>query len=74
MVVAGLTIGLALGGLFGLAVVSFADCSGPGCTYQRVIGVIAHAAGVGALGAIAGLLVQAVVRLLHRFRHRSRRP
>ena len=37
LIVAGLTIGVALGGLFGLAVVSFADCAGPDCTYQRMV-------------------------------------
>lgn len=69
---AGLTIGLLLGGLFGVAVVSFADCAGSDCTYQRVVGVLAHAAGVGVAGAIAGLFVQALVQLLHRFRDRPR--
>jgi hypothetical protein len=64
---AGLAIGLALGGLFGLAVVSFADCAGPDCTYQRVVGVLAHAAGVGVAGAIAGLLVEGLVRSVQRF-------
>jgi hypothetical protein len=65
---AGLTIGVALGGLFGLAVVSFADCAGPDCTYQRVVGVFAHAVGVGVASATASLLV----RLLQQFRERSR--
>jgi hypothetical protein len=69
---AGLTIGVALGGLFGLAVVSFADCAGPDCTYQRVVGVFAHAVGVGVAGATAGLLVHILVRLLQQFRDRSR--
>ena len=69
---AGLTIGMALGGLFGLAVVSFADCAGPDCTYQRVVGVVGHAAGAGVATATAGLLVQALVRLLHRLRDRPR--
>jgi hypothetical protein len=68
----GLTIGIALGGLFGLAVVSFADCAGPDCTYQRVVGVVAHAAGAGVVGATAGLLVLTLVRLLQRFRDRPR--
>jgi hypothetical protein len=65
-ILAGLTVGSVLGGLFGLAVVSFADCSGPDCTYQRVVGVVAHAAGAGVAGGAAGLLVHAVVRLLRR--------
>ena len=69
---AGLAIGLVLGGLFGLAVVSFADCAGPDCTYQRVVGVLAHAAGVGVAGALAGLLAHAVVRSHQRFWNRPR--
>ena len=71
-VLGGLAIGAALGGLFGLAVVSFADCAGPDCTYQRVVGVFGHAAGVGAAGALAGLLGQTLVRVLQRFRERLR--
>jgi hypothetical protein len=50
LIVAGLTIGVVLGGLFGLAVVSFADCAGPDCLYQRMVGVSAHAVGVGVAG------------------------
>jgi hypothetical protein len=72
LILAGLTIGVVLGGLFGLAVVSFADCSGPGCTYQRVVGVVAHAAGVGVIGAAGGLFVQTLVGLLQRFGDWSR--
>ena len=71
-ILAGLTIGVVLGGLFGLAVVSFADCIGPGCMYQRVFGVVAHAAGVGVIGAAGGLLVQTLVGLLQRFGDRCR--
>jgi hypothetical protein len=69
---AGLTIGAVLGGLFGLAVVSFADCVGRDCTYQGVVGVIAHAASAGAIGAGAGLLVDALVRLRRRSRNGHR--
>lgn len=65
-------IGVTLGGLFGLAVVSFADCAGTDCTYQRVVGVTAHAAGVGVVAATASLLVQTLVRLLPRFGDRPR--
>ena len=72
LIVAGLTIGVVLGGLFGLAVVSFADCAGSGCTYQRLVGFFAHAVGVGVAGATAGLLAHILVRLLQQFRDRSR--
>ena len=68
----GLTIGIALGGLFGLAVVSFADCTGPDCTRQRVFGVVVHAAGAGVLGAAASLCVHTFVRLVRQYRARPR--
>jgi hypothetical protein len=68
----GLTIGIALGGLFGLAVVSFADCAGPDCMHQRMLGVVAHAAGAGVAGATASLLVHAFVRLVRQNRSRLR--
>jgi hypothetical protein len=43
--------------LFALAVVSFADCSGPHCNRERVTGVLLHLlAGVGAGGAVGLLL------------------
>jgi hypothetical protein len=57
------SIGFALGALFGLAVVLFADCAHPGCSYERVIGVAGHAAGGGAIGALAGLAIDGVRRL-----------
>jgi hypothetical protein len=69
---AGLTIGSALGGLFGLAVVSFADCAGPDCTYQRIVGVVAHTAGGGVAGATSGLLVGAFVRFFRQHRDHFR--
>jgi hypothetical protein len=54
LMVAGLTIGVVLGGLFGLAVISFADRAGSGCTDQRVVGFFAHAVGGGVAGAHSG--------------------
>ena len=53
--------------LFAIAVVSFADCSGPDCARERVLGVLGHAAGGAAAGALLGLVVWAVHRLA--FRH-----
>ena len=55
----GAAIGAAAGALFALAVVSLADCAGPRCGYERVVGVLGHAAAGGA----AGLLVGALLRL-----------
>lgn len=72
LTLAGMTIGIVLGGLFGLAVVSFADCAGPDCMYQRVVGVLGHAAGAGVAGATAGLLAYGFVRSLRQNRERRR--
>lgn len=58
----GAIVGGVIGAAFGLAVVSFADCSGSGCTSQRVIGV----AGLGIAGAAAGALVGSVISLVRR--------
>ncbi len=52
--------------LFALAVVSFADCSGPDCASERVLGVLGHAAGGAAVGALVGLKAWAVRWLLFR--------
>ena len=68
----GMTIGIVLGGLFGLAVISFADCAGPDCMYQRVVGVLGHAAGAGVAGATASLLAHGLVRSLRQHRERRR--
>ena len=68
----GLTTGTALGGLFGLAVVSFADCAGPDCTYQRIVGVVGHAAGGGVAGGTASLLGHTFVRFVRQYRDRRR--
>ena len=51
-----------LGGLFGLAVVSLADCAGPGCTGERVLGVAGHALAGALLGVAAGGVAWALVR------------
>jgi ABC-type Fe3+-siderophore transport system permease subunit len=54
-----------LGAAFGLAVVLFADCAGPTCARERVLGVAMHAAiGLG-LGLVLGgvfMLVQRMIR------------
>lgn len=56
--------GAAVGALFALAVISLADCAGPNCAYERVIGVGGHAAGGAILGALLGLAVAGAARLL----------
>lgn len=56
--------GAAAGALFALAVISLADCAGPSCTYERVIGVAGHAAGGALLGAALGLVAAAIGRLM----------
>jgi hypothetical protein len=58
--------------LFGLAVVSFADCTGPDCTYRRIVGVVGHAAGGGVAGGTASLLGHTFVRFVRQYR--DRRP
>ena len=60
----GAVAGAALGTLFAIAVVSFADCAGPSCSSERVVGIIGHALGGGLVGALAGVLIAAVARLL----------
>ena len=47
-------IGAAAGTLFALAVVSIADCNGPNCPEERVVGVAGHALAGAAVGALAG--------------------
>ena len=46
-----------LGAAFGLAVVLFADCAGPTCARERVLGVAMHAA----IGAGVGLVLGGVL-------------
>lgn len=55
-------LGALLASLFALAVVSFADCAGPGCAQERVLGVAGHALA----GALSGLLLGGIVFLLLR--------
>jgi hypothetical protein len=62
----GVWIGGASATLFALAVVSFADCSGPDCARERVLGVLAHAVGGASGGALLGLMAWAVRRLVFR--------
>ena len=66
------TIGALLGGLLGtafaLAVVSFADCAGPACGRERVLGVLLHAA----LGSGAGTLLGALAAWVRRWWSRAR--
>ena len=62
--VTGAAIGAVAGALLGLAVVSFADCGGPTCNQERVVGVLATTAagaGVGALGSALVYLVRSAV-------------
>jgi hypothetical protein len=68
---AGLGAGIcgALGASFGLAVVSFADCAGPTCAYERIVGVLVHTAGGAGAGVALGLLLLATSRLLVWFRN-----
>lgn len=55
-------IGAAAGAAFGLAVVSLADCGGPNCSEERVVGVAGHALA----GAVVGALVGGVAYLVRR--------
>jgi hypothetical protein len=59
----GAAVGATLGTLFAAAVVSFADCAGPNCDAERVIGLLGHAAGGALAGALLGLLALLLVRL-----------
>ena len=52
-----------LGAAFGLAVVLFADCAGPTCARERVLGVAMHAA----IGAAFGVVLGGAIALLQRF-------
>ena len=66
------TIGALLGGLLGtafaLAVVSFADCAGPACGRERVLGVLLYAA----LGSGAGTLLGVLAAWVRRWSSRAR--
>jgi hypothetical protein len=67
LVAAGATVFAVLGGLFALLVVSFADCAGPSCGRERVVGVLGHAAA----GLVLGALLGAVVALVRHWRRRA---
>lgn len=58
----GAVIGAVLGFAFGTAVVALADCSGPHCFGERVMGVVGH----GLAGAVAGALAGGAVHLVRR--------
>ena len=60
--VLGSWIGALAGAAFALAVVSLADCGGPGCTREAVIGVAGHALAGAAMGAVAGALTRLIRR------------
>lgn len=60
----GAGVGGTLGALFGLAVVSFADCAGPNCAYEQLIGVLGHAVGGAGAGSVIALLLLATSRVL----------
>ena len=50
----GAGIGAVAGAVFGLWVISIADCGGPNCTTERVVGVAGNALGGAAIGALVG--------------------
>jgi hypothetical protein len=63
----GAVIGGVAGGLFAVAVVSFADCSGPHCNRERVLGVLLHLGlgmGIGAAVALLAALGRSGLRRL----------
>lgn len=55
-------IGGLLGAAFGMAVISIADCSGQGCTAERVFGVASLSLGGAAIGALVGGAVYLIRR------------
>jgi hypothetical protein len=59
----GAVVGATLGTLFAAAVVSFADCAGPNCNAERVIGLLGHAAAGAVAGGLLGLLAFLLARL-----------
>lgn len=61
-VVLGAGIGAAAGVALGLWVISIADCGGPDCTAERVLGVAGNALGGAAIGALLGAAVYLVRR------------
>lgn len=61
-VVLGAGIGALAGAALGLWVISIADCGGPGCTAERVLGVAGNALGGAAIGALIGAVVHRIRR------------
>lgn len=61
-VLAGTVAGGLIGLLFALAVISFADCAGPGCTGERITGVLGHVLGGAVLGAAFGAVAYGLWR------------
>ena len=62
----GALIGGAAGTLFAVAVVCFADCAGPDCNRERMLGILLHLAAGLAIGAVIGLLGAVLRRMLRR--------
>lgn len=58
----GAGVGAAAGAAFGLWVISIADCGGPNCTTERVVGVAGNALGGAAIGALIGGMVYLIRR------------
>ena len=59
---AGAVAGALVGALFALGVIALADCAGPTCLRERVLGVAGHAVSGAAVGGLLGALIDAVVR------------
>jgi hypothetical protein len=59
------------GTLFALAVVSFADCSGPHCNRERISGVLLHLLAGAVTGGAAGLLLALLRATVLRFARHS---
>ena len=58
----GAVAGALFGALFALGVIALADCAGPTCLRERVLGVAGHAVSGAAVGGLLGALIDAVVR------------
>jgi hypothetical protein len=58
--------GALAGLLFALAVISFADCAGPNCTEERVVGVIGHVLGGALIGEAVWVVAYGLWRLVRR--------
>lgn len=67
----GAWIGGAAGTLFAIAVVLFADCSGPDCLRERITGVLLHALAGAISGSILGFVGGALWNVFSRKRVRG---